>query len=325
MTAPLRPMDLGEILDRTFQIYRSKFLVFLGIAAIPAVALPVFLLAGYLLEAVTSQSTLPAAGTAFREIGEWITAAQLESLVRCLTWPALVYIASRALLGEKPTILSAGFWCAARWRSCLALATILFAVWDLLPGIMDRLAARGHAGASLGSTFLGAGNAWSLQLGALLMYLAYFAVHSSLSVALSPIVPPYTLERLSIRSAFRRGWGLANGSRLRIFAAWTMAAVLMWVLYVAFSSLAVLILGLVFHSPGRLCYGTSYRVILPILAQAILVLVAPLYPIAVTLIYYDQRIRKEGYDIERMMDAAGLNAPATSPAGVGRSAPGEPA
>jgi hypothetical protein len=34
--------------------------------------------------------------------------------------------------------------------------------------------------------------------------------------------------------------------------------------------------------------------------------------IAVTLFYYDQRIRYEGYDIERMMDAAGLNAPTAS-------------
>ncbi len=39
MTATLRPMSLGEILDRTFQIYRSRFLVFVGIAALPAVAM----------------------------------------------------------------------------------------------------------------------------------------------------------------------------------------------------------------------------------------------------------------------------------------------
>jgi hypothetical protein len=32
----------------------------------------------------------------------------------------------------------------------------------------------------------------------------------------------------------------------------------------------------------------------------------PLYPIAVTLLYYDQRSRKEGYDVEVMMEAAGL-------------------
>ena len=36
MNEPLHPLTLAEILDRTAQIYRSRFLVFLGIATIPA-------------------------------------------------------------------------------------------------------------------------------------------------------------------------------------------------------------------------------------------------------------------------------------------------
>ena len=51
--------------------------------------------------------------------------------------------------------------------------------------------------------------------------------------------------------------------------------------------------------------------------------IAPFYPIAMTLIYYDQRIRREGYDIERMMQAAGMNAPLAPPAGVRAAAPDE--
>jgi hypothetical protein len=47
-----------------------------------------------------------------------------------------------------------------------------------------------------------------------------------------------------------------------------------------------------------------------------------LYSIALTLFYYDQRIRREGYDIERMMEAAGLNAPLTLPDGDGLTASG---
>jgi hypothetical protein len=31
----LRPLSLGEILDRTFSIYRGNFLLFVGITAIP--------------------------------------------------------------------------------------------------------------------------------------------------------------------------------------------------------------------------------------------------------------------------------------------------
>ena len=35
MNEPLRPSTLGEILDRTAQLYRSRFLLFLGISIIP--------------------------------------------------------------------------------------------------------------------------------------------------------------------------------------------------------------------------------------------------------------------------------------------------
>ena len=39
---------------------------------------------------------------------------------------------------------------------------------------------------------------------------------------------------------------------------------------------------------------------------AVQILIAPVYAMALVLFYYDQRIRTEGYDIERMMEAAGL-------------------
>ena len=35
MTTALRPMTLGELLDRTFFLYRGHFLVFAGIVALP--------------------------------------------------------------------------------------------------------------------------------------------------------------------------------------------------------------------------------------------------------------------------------------------------
>jgi hypothetical protein len=37
--------------------------------------------------------------------------------------------------------------------------------------------------------------------------------------------------------------------------------------------------------------------------------VQPIYATGFTLFYYDQRVRKEGYDIERMMHSAGMTEP----------------
>lgn len=39
-------------------------------------------------------------------------------------------------------------------------------------------------------------------------------------------------------------------------------------------------------------------------------LVGPILPISMTLLYYDQIVRKEGYDLEKMMEDAGLTAAA---------------
>jgi hypothetical protein len=43
-------------------------------------------------------------------------------------------------------------------------------------------------------------------------------------------------------------------------------------------------------------------------------MIGPIFPIALALFYYDQRMRREGYDIERMMELTGLSLPVNSPA-----------
>jgi len=52
---------------------------------------------------------------------------------------------------------------------------------------------------------------------------------------------------------------------------------------------------------------------------------APIAPISLTIFYYDQRVRKEGYDLEKMMEAAGwMEAPAAGEI-AGDAEPGNPA
>lgn len=46
-------------------------------------------------------------------------------------------------------------------------------------------------------------------------------------------------------------------------------------------------------------------------------MIPTLYPVATALVYYHRRIRRKGFDIERMMDAAGLNSTGTLPGSKG--------
>jgi hypothetical protein len=49
--------------------------------------------------------------------------------------------------------------------------------------------------------------------------------------------------------------------------------------------------------------------------------VLPIYSIALTLFYYDQRIRKEGYDVEWLMEQAAMPPDTNSPGPISSGAP----
>src|SRR6266853_668038 len=52
----LRPLSLGELLDRTFFLYRQHFLLFIGIAAMPYLILLIPILVGLLLFGLPGRS-----------------------------------------------------------------------------------------------------------------------------------------------------------------------------------------------------------------------------------------------------------------------------
>ena len=63
-----------------------------------------------------------------------------------------------------------------------------------------------------------------------------------------------------------------------------------------------------FRHNGQL--SVEARVLQQFVAFVTNTFIGPLYATGLTLFYYDQRVRKEGYDIEWMMEAAGLTSPA---------------
>ncbi|MGC2183081.1 MAG: hypothetical protein WA637_07375, partial [Terriglobales bacterium] len=50
MFSDLRPLSLGELLDRSFFLYRKNFMLFVGIIALPHLVLLAFQLAGVVLQ-----------------------------------------------------------------------------------------------------------------------------------------------------------------------------------------------------------------------------------------------------------------------------------
>jgi len=305
MTPTLRPMNLGEILDRTFHIYRSRFLVFLAIA----LASPIATLAIPLLGAIGKQTTLSSSTKdTIMQINALLPNDWIASFVHFLSWPVIALLTSRTLLGQNPTLVSALHSCKTRWRGWLTLTGILWAVCVLLPHTVNRLYFEWALAASARHLLInGAPSAPNSAIIGLLQW----ALGLLLILAVSLSAPAWTAEELGVHSSLRRGWILAQGIWIRILFAQLLANLLEWVL----NSSLVLIVGVALriaiksYHGGEPAYRLGYDVTL-IAIRAASVLVAPILPIALTLFYYDQRIRHEGYDIEDMMESAGLNSTA---------------
>jgi len=129
------------------------------------------------------------------------------------------------------------------------------------------------------------------------------------------------VEKKPAWDSLKRAWELSKGTRGRILV--------MFLLIIALSTAASLIAAIPFliivavnTSIGNgAAYSSTAFVMAEIVRVAgdfiLQVLIAPIYAIALVLFYYDQRIRKEGFDIEWMMQQAGLTEPASNalPAG----------
>jgi hypothetical protein len=318
MDSNLRPLTLGEILDRTAQLYRENFLLFAGIFAVYCgVALVLNLLligVGVLLRTLHWTGALT-----------WTTVVSsgVVMLILFLLFGAAVAAISRAVawvhLGEPATIRSAYSSTLPRLGRYLWLMTITaFVVWTplavLYGGYFGVLAYYGKAfGPQAGAAaqqaaainpqsatiFLVA----SLVFILLLIPVGVYTVLMGLRYAMA--LPACVVENLKARKALRRSIDLSKGARGRIF----VLGLLIGVIKIGMVSVTqVFIFIAVFKHHGQI--GPGLSALSQIIAFFTNTFLGPIYATGITLFYYDQRVRKEGYDIEWMMQAAGLTVPA---------------
>jgi hypothetical protein len=314
-------MNLGEILDRTFQIYRAKFWAFVGIAAIPALVM----MGLHLIESPWLHGP-PNIYMTWRGSAAWSFIVSLgfyhvSSLLGLMISPALVYLSSAALLCKPGSIWSAIRFVTARRQSYLWVSVLKVTVELIVPEILVVVL---FVGEFLIAVLAGNLNDPRVFGGGLSILVIAFPVMTGLVLflwigpCLSLALPAAALEGTLGLKALRRSWGLTKGSRTRILVTWAIIAF--------FGGILIAVLQLIFRQifhryfvgvGTQSLYLPAARFLNAILSS----LIGPIFPIALTLFYYDQRIRQEGYDIERMMEAAGMNAPVTPHSGDGLVAP----
>jgi hypothetical protein len=143
----------------------------------------------------------------------------------------------------------------------------------------------------------------TVAFGLVFLLAVAYAVVMGLRYALA--IASSVVENLKARQALRRSIELSKGSRGRIFVLALLVLVIQIGL-VLLTQIAFIVMS--FKQHGQLSAGA--RVLQQLVAFVTNTFIGPMYATGLTLFYYDQRIRKEGYDIEWMMRAAGLTAPA---------------
>lgn len=275
MNPDFRPLSIGELLDRSFAMYRRNFIVFVGIAGVPALFYLAARLAyiALLTKGQAIKATDPALSIWAQMSGRFavlnIGMSIASFAVGIAAWCALVYATSAIYLGHSPSIaqafagLKGSFGRALGVSFVTGLLTMLGFVLLIVPGILLSLR-------------------WAL------------------------VVPSTLLEQTGVSESRSRSSFLTEGSRGRILLIFIMWAV---VLYALTMILEIPIMGVLMASMIR---TRASAPVLPFwyfaasFAVSFLVnsLTTPILGIALTLQYYDGRIRKEALDLQMLMQSA---------------------
>lgn len=302
MDAPqLRPLGIGDIVDRVFSVYRQRPLLFIALAAVPYLAL--FLVIGGIalsfgslltplgpyIDTLSDSLTVttgtrpsvpitPAIGTAIVTL---IVLAVIGGLISVLFLSvqigSLVDAATARYLGRETTV-------GASFRAGLKVAPKIIATGLLL-----------FLSLSVGWLLLFvllalANNALIATVGILGGLVATVFVFASWLVA--PVVA--AVEPVGPLHAVRRSWWLSKGHRWRILGLQLLLVVLQLVLSTLISF--IFVAAFISDAVVRLVLQNIVNVIATVLW-------APIEWGTFTILYFDLRVRKEALDLQLAAEA----------------------
>lgn len=322
MTDALRPSTLGEILDRAANIYRGRFLVFLGIAGLPAGVILACALA-MMLFFIWLGTKGNAAGPMVVGVASilFFAVGTLILLPICIGAMALgtgaLNHAAVAVFEDRAITIRGAYQTAWKrgWKY-IGLLVLEGLILVVAPGIVWTIliivfavgqVAGGKTPAQAGAS---AGGAVLLFLAAMGLYALFMLLVLCLAF------PVCVVENVGPGTAIKRAISLSKGTRGRILVLYLLGMVLRWGVSMVLMIPAILIVTLVpgLDTPQHAQVVGSVMLVV-IYGGSFLVrgLTKPIYTIAQMLFYYDQRIRKEGFDIEWLMRRAGMvDAPASA-------------
>lgn len=273
-------MGFGETLDLAFQVYRRDFLDYTLIAAAgqaPAHAL----VSLAVLAADPMNMPLGAAQLSLGFVGT--TVAGL--IFSAVAWSAVASAVDGRSDGAPPAFGASYRRALRRLPALLAAGGV--AVLLLVGVVFVPLLVVGAVGFAVGS-FVVAGA---------LMICAGVAGFAWWGSSVFGVLPTVVVEGCGPARAFRRSFALAKGARLRIFGTLAVAGVMLSLPDLALQSFAYGVSSVFSASPTGVVSSAKYWAV----STGSFVLSSVTTPLMISclmLVYYDRRVRREGYDLE---------------------------
>ncbi|MGH9405444.1 MAG: hypothetical protein ACRD3D_06370 [Terriglobia bacterium] len=296
METTLRPLRLGELLDRCFRCYRNYFWLFVGILAIPMAILAA---AGVVYQSVIwFSSGTPGRPLRFDSalplvvVGLYIIVVVVVDIAGyAAAQGAATHALSRVYLGRRSSIASAyrglkGRYGALVWLAIsIALRVILFFIPFGIGIAIIAMGARSSAGLEPIGGIVAVGG-------------AVLGVYLSLPYVLA--IPAFVVEDIRPRVAIDRSTVLAQGYRWQLLLISILMGVITWVVAIIITFPFTVITGLaIAHKTGA---HPMAQVVLAGISPFVKALTAPLFVIGYTMAYYDRRVRQEGLDLDLLID-----------------------
>ncbi|HEY6387305.1 MAG TPA: hypothetical protein VIX91_16650 [Candidatus Acidoferrum sp.] len=282
-TLDLRPLSIGELLDRTFSLYRRNFLLFVGISAIPHLLVLAFQLA-QLAFVTPSVPARPPVTTDFQSgLPGFSTGSVIGVLVLALVGIVIYLIAY--LFSQGGTV---------------------FAVSELYLGRPTTIGqslrrVRGELGSLFGVVFL---NGLVTGVSFLLLIIPGIYMVCRLCVC----IPAALLENLGPRESLERSFGLTKDNVGRAFLILLLYFVILYAALFLFDIPFAIGIQFEAHDPSMVRLLSALMQVGNFIAG---VLITPILTIASSIFYFDLRVRKEAFDLQLMMNplAGGVPAP----------------
>lgn len=280
----LRPLQLSELLDETFRMYRDNFLLFAGVALTLAVP-------GLVTNVLTGN---------YRTLGLFFTLfTNPESFTRQVqigpeTNPVFVGLSYLVILLLLP------FTVAANIQAAVDVAT---GRATSVPAVLGRVLRRYFA---LYGLLILVGLVAVLFITCLLIPLVVWIL-----VQWSVAIPVMLVEGIRPVASLSRSRNLVRGHWWRLVAIFIVTYLLTAAVSAGVSALAV---GLAALVPG-LSADVRGGVILTFVTLSS-ALIEPVFPIVVSLLYFDLRVRNEALDLDVLAQAAASPAPQTDAPGA---------